>query len=438
MLQKFLRLDNWSKLVVLFLWSGAFLGKASAYLGLAIGGLLIFSTRVLWDRWYLALTRRSDPLNGVAWSLLVSLLYGFAQVIYGTLIGNPLFTALEILVFNLCPVYLFLGIWVGFRHPATIQKFIRFSAWLAVIYTPVYFIFLKNLNLTLTGILPGSGLDILSSPGSGSMTLLGLLTLERSLAQFWIPIVVLICLTIGYQNRADWLGLGLCLLLWGKLTNRMGRFLAIAGSIFGVLLIASLIDLKLPPFPGRGGELSARGTIARMAGSISPEMASEFGVDAATARLDYGTVYWRKHWWAAIRSEVSKENKTMIFGLGYGYPLAKLASRDLEKEGTRSPHSIFYFTLGYSGIVGFAIFCWLEISVILLLWRVYKVSGATFGLIFFIYTLIGAFFGNSIETPQGAIPLYLLCGMAIGPMFLQTDQVYDDEEPVPTHVAEMV
>ena len=43
MLQKFLRLDNWSKLVVLFLWSGSFLGKASAYVGLAIGGLLIFS-----------------------------------------------------------------------------------------------------------------------------------------------------------------------------------------------------------------------------------------------------------------------------------------------------------------------------------------------------------------------------------------------------------
>ena len=50
--------------------------------------------------------------------------------------------------------------------------------------------------------------------------------------------------------------------------------------------------------------------------------------------------------------------------MGYGYPLAKLAGRDVEKEGTRSPHSIFYFTLAYSGIVGFAIFAWLEISVI--------------------------------------------------------------------------
>ena len=437
MLKKFLHLDNWSKMVVVYLWSSQFLGKASVYIGLALGGLLLFSARVFWDRWYLALTRRSDPLNRVAWALLVSLLYGFAQVIRGTLIGYPVMTALQILVFNLCPVYLFLGLWIGFRHPGIIRKYVRFLAWLAVVYTPLYFIFFKNLHVTMTGIVPGSGLELLSNPGSGSLALLGLLTLERSLAQFWLPIVVLVCLTIGYQERADWLGFGLCLLVWGKLANRMGRFIAIAGCVFGVLLIASLIDLKLPPFPGRGGELSARGTLARMAGSISPEMASNFGVDAATARMDYGTVYWRKHWWAAIRNEVSKDYKSEIFGMGYGYPLAKLASRDVEKEGTRSPHSIFYFTLAYSGIVGFGIFCWLEICMMLLLWRIYKVSGETFGLIYWLFTLIGAFFGNLIETPQASIPLYLLCGMAMGPFFLRTDQVYEEEAEVPTHAAQL-
>jgi hypothetical protein len=439
MLKKFLSFDNWTKLVVLYFWSSPFVGKASVYAVLAVGGLLIFNARVLWDPWYLALTRRNDPLNRVAWAILVSLLYGIAEVIYGVWFqGYPLFTASQILIFNICPVYLFLGIWVGMRHPGAIRKYVRFMAWLAVIYAPIYFLFLKHLNLTLTGIIPGSSLDILSAPGSGSLTLLGLLTVERSLAQFWLPIVVLVCLTIGYQERADWLSLGLCLLVWGKITNRIGRVLAIAGCIFAVLLIASLIDLKLPPLPGRGGELSARGTLARIAGSISPEMATEFGDDAATARFEYGTVYWRKHWWAAIRNEVSKDYKTMLFGLGYGYPLGKLNSNGVEKEGVRSPHNIFYFTLAYSGIVGFAIFCWLAICVLLLQWRVFKVSGQTLGLIFFIYTLVGAFFGNLIETPQASIPLYLLIGMVTGPILLQTDQLYYDEQPVPAHVAEMV
>jgi hypothetical protein len=438
MLKKFMHLDNWTKMVVLYLWSSQFLGKASVYIGLALGGLLLFSARVFWDRWYLALTRATDPLNRVAWALLVSLLYGIGQVIRGLLLGYAPMTTLQILVFNLCPVYLFLGLWIGFRHPGVIRKYVRFLAWLAVVYTPIYFIFLKNLHISMSGIVPGSGLEILSSPGSGSLTLLGLLTLERSLAQFWLPVVVLVCLTIGYQERADWLAFGASLFVWGWLTNRIGRFFAIAGCVIGVLLIASLIDLKLPPFPGRGGELSARGTLARMAGSVSPEMASKFGVDAATARMDYGTVYWRKHWWANIRTEVTKDYKTEIFGLGYGYPLAKLASRDVEKEGTRSPHSIFYFTLAYSGIVGFGIFCWLETCLGLLLWRVYKTTGETFGLIYWLFTLVIAFFGNLIETPQASIPLYLFCGMAMGPYFLRIDRVYVDEAALPDHVAEMV
>ncbi len=438
MLKKFLHLDNWTKMVVLYLWSSQFLGKASVYLGLALGGLLLFSARLLWDRWYRALTRASDPMNRVAWALLVSLLYGFAQVIRGILIGYEPMTALQILIFNLCPVYLFLGLWIGSRHPGIIRRYVRFVAWLAVVYTPLYFIFFKNLHISLSGILPGSGLEILGNPGSGSLALLGLLTVERSLAQFWLPVVVLVCLTIGYQERADWLAFGLCLFVWGKLTNKMGRFMAIVGCVFGILLIASLIDLKLPPLPGRGGELSARGTFARMAGSISPEMATKFGVDAATARMDYGTVYWRKHWWAGIRNEVSKDYKSEIFGLGYGYPLAKLASRDVEKEGTRSPHNIFYFTLAYSGIVGFGIFCWLETCVMLVLWKVYKRSGETFGLIYFLFTLTGAFFGNLIETPQASIPLYILCGVAIGAFFLRPTSVYEVEPALPDHVAELV
>jgi hypothetical protein len=437
MLKKFLHLDNWSRLVVLYLWSSEFLGKASVYVGLALGALLLVNARVFWDRWFLALTRGNDPLNRFAWALLVSILYGVAQVIRGLLIGYPPMTTLQILVFNLCPVYMFLGLWIGFRHTGILRKYVRFLAWLAVIYTPLYFIFFKNLHISLSGILPGTGMELLGNPGSGSLTLLNLLCLERTLAPFWLPIVVLVCLIIGYQERGDWLGFGVCLFAWGWLTNRMGRFMAIAGCVVGVLLIASLIDLKLPPLPGRGGELSARGTLARMAGSISPEFATKFGVDAATARFDYGTVYWRKHWWANIRNEVSKDYTSEIFGMGYGYPLAKLASKDVEHEGTRSPHSIFYFTLAYSGIVGFAIFCWLQICMALLLWRMFKVSGEPFGLIYWLYTIIGAFVGNLIETPQAAIPLYLLCGMAMGPFFLRTDGVYAEEPALPDHVAEM-
>jgi hypothetical protein len=439
MLKKFLSFDIWTKLVVFYMWSSLFIGKVSAYVGLLLGALLLFAVRVFWDRWYVALTRRGDPLYGLSWALLVSLVYGIAQVIYGvSFLGHSLFTALQILVFNLGPVYLFLGIWVAVRHPLAVRTYIRFVAWWMVIYTPIYFLFLQHLNLTLTGVLPGTGLELLGNPGSGTLALLGLLTLEPHLARFWLPIVVLVLLTIANQERSDWLGLGICLVIWGKLSGKLGRVFGILGCVTAVLIIAALIDLKLPPIAGRGGELSARGTIARMAGAISPQLAADVGGGRDNAQFYYGTVYWRKHWWAAIRSEVFKDSKTEIFGLGYGYPLAHLAGREVEKQGTRSPHSVFYFTLAYSGFVGVAIFFWLEICVVWLLWRVYKVSGETFGLMFAIYTLIGAFFGNVLETPQSGIPFYLLLGMSMGPIFLQTDKIYDDEQGVPAHVAELV
>ena len=128
----------------------------------------------------------------------------------------------------------------------------------------------------------------------------------------------------------------------------------------------------------------------------------------------------------------------MIFGMGYGYPLARLAGKEVEKEGTRSPHSIFYFTVAYSGIVGFAIFVWLAISVLLLLWRTHTVIGDTFGLLYFLYTLIGAFFGNLIETPQASIPLYIVLGMVIGPMLVHLDMVRRAAKTAPAEVAELV
>jgi hypothetical protein len=418
MLRKFLGLDAWTKVVLFFLFGLTFAGKASAYVELAFGGMLLLSPRVLWDRWYHALTRRQDVLNEIGWPLLISLIYGFGQLIYGLFLGYSVLTAFQVLLFNICPVYLFLGIWVGSRHPGTVRLYIRCMAWFAVIFTPLYFLVLQNLSTA------GAGSDsgyATGGPASGSVLLLGLISYEPSLLKFWLPILVLTGLTIANQERADWLGLGLALMVWGKLSKRIGRIFSVLGVLAAILLIAALIDLKLPPIPGRGGVLSARGTLARMAGSVNPELAAEIEGDRADANFYYGTVYWRKRWWGAIREEVSKDPLTLTFGLGYGYPLAKLSGNvGTVQEGTRSPHSIFYFTLAYSGIVGVVIFFWLEICLARLLYRAYKVTGQTYGLTYYAYAIVGAFFGNFLETPA-AIIFYLLLGLCIGPMFLELE-----------------
>jgi hypothetical protein len=51
----------------------------------------------------------------------------------------------------------------------------------------------------------------------------------------------------------------------------------------------------------------------------------------------------------------------------------------------------------------------------MLLWRVYRVTGQAFGLASWSATLFAAFFGNVLETPSGAIPLYLIIGLLVAP-----------------------
>lgn len=417
LLSKLCGLDAWTQIVLFVLVGSMFVGKASVYVELAFGGFLLLSTRLLWDPWYNALTRRTGELSWIGWPLLISLIYGFGQVIYGLLEGHSMLTAFQILLFNIYPVYLFLGIWVGCRHPGIVRTYIKWMAWYIAFYTPLYYLFLNKLSIAVGH----GGYAIVGNPGTGSILLLGLLAFESNLVEFWIPILVLTSLTIVNQERADWLGLSLALILWGKLSKRMGRVFSLLGVLAAILLIAALVDLKLPPVPGRGGELSARGTIARVAGSISPQFAAEISGDRNNAAFYYGTVFWRKRWWGAIRDEVSKDPLTLTFGLGYGYPLAKLAGNaGTVKEGTRSPHSIFYFVLAYSGVVGVVIFFWLEFCLLFLLYRVYKVTGQIFGLAYFVYTLSGSFFGNFLEAPS-ALPFYLLLGLCIGPMFYQLE-----------------
>jgi hypothetical protein len=126
-----------------------------------------------------------------------------------------------------------------------------------------------------------------------------------------------------------------------------------------------------------------------------------------------GTIKWREMWWHAIW-ENSQENKTnLIIGPGYGFELRKLVT--YLNYDIRTPHNIFYFALGYTGWLGVSIFFALQISCISMLWRLYRVTGSAFGLAAYSATLFAAFFGNVLENPFGAIPVYCMMGLLVGP-----------------------
>jgi hypothetical protein len=129
--------DNWSKWVLFLLLGYSLTGRSFAYLGippaklfigdLTLAAFIFLRPRKLFDPWIKALTR-SEPLTPFAWFLLISICYGIFEVIRGVLAGFSPIIAAENLVFNIYPMFLFLGIWVGARRPELLLKFVQLYA----------------------------------------------------------------------------------------------------------------------------------------------------------------------------------------------------------------------------------------------------------------------------------------------------------------------
>jgi O-antigen ligase len=81
-------------------------------------------------------------------------------------------------------------------------------------------------------------------------------------------------------------------------------------------------------------------------------------------------------------------------------------------EDLRTPHNVFYFALGYTGWIGVALFFGFQAALAVTLWRAWRASGQPFGIVLWMMAIIGGLVGNAFETPFGAIPFYLLTGMA--------------------------
>ncbi len=81
----------------------------------------------------------------------------------------------------------------------------------------------------------------------------------------------------------------------------------------------------------------------------------------------------------------------------------------------RTPHSVFFYALGLRRLDRRVLFVGLQAACGALMWRAYRLTGQSFGIAAWAFTLLGAFFGNVLETPSGAIPFYLTLGLVIGP-----------------------
>jgi hypothetical protein len=415
-------MDFWTKLAGFLLLGYSLFGRSFSYLGippakifigdLALGAFILFRSRNVLDRWLTALTQPGHPLSRFAWALLLFTLYGLFEVAHGILAGYNTLTAFQDFVFNIYPLYFFFGLYVGERRPNFFLQCMRIMAWANAAYGLAFILFLNHIQIPI----PGSGnVPIFAQAGGGSGIILALLALDPKPSRYWLPLSINTFLLLAMQVRGEWVGFLLSVLVWGTLSGKLNRVLVSLGLVAALLAAGFVADFSIPAPSGRGGTISTRDIIGRGMSAVDADAASDYTKDA---RSFAGTVSWRTQWWHAIWESVHEGTATTFFGQGYGFPLGELVSY-LKTAKIRTPHNVFFFALGYTGWIGVALFFTFQFTLLQLLWRTYRVTGQPYGIAAWVEAFSAAFFGNSFETPFGAIPLYLTLGMLIAPSLQQ-------------------
>lgn len=408
---------------LIFLIVGYFcMGRSFAYIGIPslhifIGEILL-AAFVLFGPWtrlgrWPWVARRLSKLHFLVGALTLLLCYGAFEVLHGIHNGNSLLVALRDAAFDYYPAYLFLGIFVGLNRPGLMRSLVRILAWCNGVYGVLYVLVLNRLDWTLTGVSQQiSPVPVFGLPEFSFVVLLALFILEPDLKSVWHLLALNGFVLLGMQIRAEWFGFAVGLLVWGWMTKRFMRVAAGGAVIVVLVVLMALVNLKIPgPTSRGGGEISARDLIGRAVAPIDPDLAENY---TSYYRMDVDTTLWRTVWWAAIWESVESTHASALFGFGYGYPIGDLVPY-LQGDFIETPHNVFFYALAYGGWVGVLLFAIFQGAIGRLLWRADRRSTRPAGLVLWGAMLAYSVFTPFFETPYGAIPFYLLCGLLIAP-----------------------
>jgi hypothetical protein len=396
------------------------MGRSFAYIGLAPAklfiGELVLACALVARRDALEAALLDRPFSRIAaWvrlTLVVFGVYGVVTLVRGLAQSHPTMEALQTFAFNYYTIYLLLGIWAATRDPQLLPRLAVLLAWVHGIYGVLYVAVLNRLGVPFPGG-GGAGVMLFGQPAGSALSILLLLCFERNLRRAIVPLLLNLVTLLAVQVRSEWVGFAAAVILWAVLAGQVKRFAVLALAAFVLLSAATLLDLRIPGIAGRGGEVSVRGVVGRLVASVSADLGARFVDDADSLR---GTVTWRKQWWAEIWEDNQRgSDATFFLGHGYGFELRRLVT--YVEEGTRTPHNVWLFALGYGGWVGMLTFAAFQLSLLGAAIWVWRRGGGAFGVCYWVLCVLIGSFGNLFETPFGAMPYYFLIGAAIAPAF---------------------
>ena len=415
------RSDVWQKAAIFLVIGYLLLNRSFAYLGipqlkLFIGEIVLFAFLIFRRRegldTFTGALAQTGPAHDCAWAMLLFILYGLFETCRGVALGYSALTCVENFAFNYYALYLLFGWWLGRRNPALLRTLAVRLSWLNGLYGVAYIAFLSRIPLFIPG-QQGDAATVFGQPWGAALSLLALLCFEKNLERVAIPIALNTFVMLGMQVRAEWTGFLVGLAFYAFMTKRFQRVAVGLGVVAILLAIGYIADVRLPGALSRaGGVISTREIVARAIAPLNPAVASNMTGNAKTYEQ---TAEWRTNWWKAIWASVHRDAVTAAIGHGYGYPIVDLVPYLKGRYWLRTPHSIFFYTLGYGGWLHVLFLVLLESAMVRLLWRSFQITGQPYGLVAWAVVTAWIFFDSAFESPFRAIPFFLLTGIAMAP-----------------------
>src|SRR5262249_13693910 len=154
---------------------------------------------------------------------------------------------------------------------------------------------------------------------------------------------------------AELVGLTAATVLLCYLNRRLAVLFKIAAFLAGLLVVGYVTDFKIEAPALRGGVISSRQIVGRLASAANKTMAAQY-MSLDDAEVFESTVSWRTGWWNNIWRMIHGGDdswdslKRILIGPGYAYPIWLLHPEGLaEEHPIRTPHNVFMYALAYTG-----------------------------------------------------------------------------------------
>lgn len=414
----------WTQLVTVLLLGYMCMGRSFAYWGIpawhlfigevALFVFLVFGPSVASGRW-VWLAAGHPALQRVRKIYIVLFCYGVFEMLRGIVSGYPLTLAARDLAFDYYPLYFLMGLWVGLHDDQYLAKFFRLAAWINGIYGILFILVLSRVSWSFAGFTDNTqAVQVFGQPSYSALILLGLFSFEKDLRRIWPVVALNAFVLLGMLIRAEWLAFGVGLMVWAWGSGNFRRVAWGGATVLALLLLMYVTNFSYQGPETRGGTISATDMIGRVIAPINSDLASDYTSDV---HMYEGNFVWRTVFWLQIWDTVHESDMRALFGFGYGYPINDLVPY-LEEDTTRTPHNVFFYVLGFTGWIGVAIFAAFQAELVRLFWALKQLRNESFGLVFYFAMIAFALFTPFFETPQGAIPFYLLAGCICAARFL--------------------